>query len=161
MYSVAIAYLLWFFSGFGALGLHRFYLDKKASGFVYLFTGGIFMLGGIYDFFKMTDLVREANLRLKYKQAFYLEREQMLTNKAYQEPKESIERIILKTARKNKGYVTPGEVAIEGDIPIEEAKKFLDALAAKGYAEMKIKKSGVIVYCFPEFMQDETEFEDI
>ncbi|MBN2048976.1 MAG: NINE protein, partial [Spirochaetales bacterium] len=26
MYSTLVAYLLWFVSGFGALGLHRFYL---------------------------------------------------------------------------------------------------------------------------------------
>ncbi|MDR1107200.1 MAG: NINE protein, partial [Treponema sp.] len=28
MYSVGIAYLLWFLSGFGALGFHRYYLGK-------------------------------------------------------------------------------------------------------------------------------------
>ncbi|WP_447750797.1 TM2 domain-containing protein [Sphingopyxis fribergensis] len=32
--SLVIAYLLWFF--FGMLGLHRFYMDRLATGFVQL-----------------------------------------------------------------------------------------------------------------------------
>jgi hypothetical protein len=43
-------------------------------------------------------------------------------------------------------------VALEGDISIQEAKKSLDDLAGKGFAELRIKKSGVVVYTFPEFM---------
>ncbi len=157
MFSVPIAYLLWFFSGFGALGLHRFYLGKKASGLLYMFTGGLFLAGGVYDLFHMEELVREANLQVSYKQVLYLNNPPPKVKKK----KESVEYVILKTAKQNNGIVSPGEVALSGKISIEVAKKYLDKLASKGFTELRIKKSGVIVYCFPEFMDTSNEFEDI
>lgn len=40
---------------FGMLGLHRFYVGKVGSGFLYLFTGGIFCFGWIYDMIKIAS----------------------------------------------------------------------------------------------------------
>lgn len=176
MYSSAFAYLLWFASGFGAMGLHRFYLGKPLSGIVYLFTGGVFMLGGIYDFFTLPAQVEEANLRLDYRRT----RGRFGTSENVPEPslglgtrfreefrrdshKDSPEKLILRTARRNNGVATPAEVALEGDLSIDEAKEQLDNLASRGYAEVKIKKSGVMVYLFPEFINDpdKLNFEDI
>jgi hypothetical protein len=62
-YSTGIAYLLWLFSGFGALGLHRFYLGKILTGILWMCTGGLGMLGSIYDLFTLPGQVRESNLR--------------------------------------------------------------------------------------------------
>ena len=167
LYSTPVAYLLWFFSGFGALGLHRFYLGKPLSGIVYLLTGGIFMLGGIYDFFTLPGQVREANMRLEYHKALRRsygryrgpEFEQNLRDRFREEirrdiKKDSPEKMILRTARRNNGVATPAEVALEGDISIDEAKEQLDALASKGYAEIKVTKAGLMVYLFPEFVTD-------
>ena len=63
MYSTGIAYLLWLVSGFGALGFHRFYLGKFLTGLLWMFTGGLFMMGAIYDLFTLPFQVTEANLR--------------------------------------------------------------------------------------------------
>jgi TM2 domain-containing membrane protein YozV len=158
LYSLPIAYLLWFFSGFGVMGFHRFYLGKPASGLLYMCTGGLFLMGGIYDLFNMNKLVRDANLQLRYKEVLYLNTPVPAVKK---KKKETVEYVILKTAKKNKGIVTPGEVALSGDFTIEASKKYLDKLSAKGFAEMRIKESGVIVYCFPEFMGGPDKFEDI
>ncbi len=157
MYNTAIAYLLWFLSGFGALGFHRFYLNKIGSGLIWLLTGGLFMVGSIYDFFTIPAQVREANLRVRYREAIDY-RQQLGTG---EEPRrrrlnnESVEQIILKTAKKNKGVVSPSEIALEAEIPLEKAKKNLENLAENGYADLRVTKSGVIVFVFPDFMRDQ------
>jgi hypothetical protein len=60
----------------------------------------------------------------------------------------------LRVARKNGGFVTPGEAALEGDLTVDEARKLLEKLAATGNAEMRVRSSGVVVYFFPEFALD-------
>jgi len=162
VYSTAIAYLLWLFSGFGALGFHRFYLGKFGTGILYFLTGGLFWFGGIYDFFTLPAQVREANLRLRYRDVLvhgYAPRPSEL-NHRNEEKRESIERVILRSAKKNRGRTTPSEVALEGDVSIDEAKRDLDKLVSKGFAEMRVTKSGTIVYVFPD-LAGEAASEDL
>ena len=103
-------------------------------------------------------MVRDSNIGYQYRQALF-------EGPDYGRPKvaarESPEKVILRTAKKNKGIATPGEVALEGDITMEEAREYLEKLVVQGYAEMKIRKSGAIAYLFPEFAGDQGEFEDI
>ena len=166
MYSIPAAYLLWFLSGFGVLGFHRFYLGKFASGLLWVFTGGFFFLGAVYDFFTLPAQVREANIRERYRESLYHDRDNLYDRN--REPlqrfrKESLEKIILRTAKKNNGKTTPSEVALEGDITLEEAKQNLEKLVKSGYADLKVTKNGVIVYVFPDFAASisSDEFEDI
>jgi TM2 domain-containing membrane protein YozV len=50
----------WILQSFlGVLGLHRFYLGKWISGLVWLFTGGLFGIGWIYDFFTLNEQIVE------------------------------------------------------------------------------------------------------
>jgi predicted transcriptional regulator len=163
MYSVRLAYLLWFLSGFGALGLHRFYLGKYRSGILWLLTGGLFVAGSIYDFFTLAEQVRDANLRhelaeLRARQPAVQWRN--VTNEERWEPKDSVERSILKAAKERKGVITPAEVALAANISIDEAKKELDTMLSKGYAEMRVRKSGTIVYTIPEMMDSDSELEN-
>ncbi len=167
-YSVPVAYLLWFLGGLGALGLHRFYLRKIGTGFVWFLTGGLAMFGSVYDFLTLPKQVTEANIRAGMREALEMRAREPLRESMRQVgagsadgPRETIEKTILRTARKNGGYVTPGEVAIEGDVTVDQARTALDKLAGKGYAQMRVRTSGVIVYAFPEFFQDgKTEFEE-
>jgi hypothetical protein len=163
MYSVGLAYLLWFLSGFGALGLHRFYLGKYRSGILWLLTGGLFVVGSIYDFFTLAGQVRDANL--KHELAELRARHpagqwRNVTNEGRWEPKDSVEWIILKTAKEKKGIISPAEVALAANISIDEAKKELDTMLSKGYAEMRVRKSGTIVYTIPELMDGDSELEN-
>jgi len=153
VYSTFIAYVLWFFSGFGALGFHRFYLGKFGTGILYFLTGGLFWFGGIYDFFTLPSQVREANLRIQYRDALLRGYQPAPAVREPSEKKESIERVILRSAKKNRGRTTPAEVALEGDVTIDEAKKDLDKLVSKGFAEMRVTKSGTIVYVFPDLVE--------
>lgn len=169
MYSVGIAYILWLVSGFGALGLHRFYLGKIPTGLLWMFTGGLGTIGAIYDFFTLSRQVQEANIRLEVQRKMnrleshpapeqtWHYAESVHTKKT---EKESSERTILRIARKNRGMVSASEVALEANIPLEEAKKALDLLTNKGFAELRVRSSGSLVYTFPEFMDDDSPLED-
>jgi TM2 domain-containing membrane protein YozV len=149
-YNLGVAYLLWLLSGFGVGGFHRFYLGKVASGALWLCTGGLFFIGAITDFFRMPQLVHEANVRASVEAA--MARGFVPGAPAAEaRVKESPEKTILRIARKNGGSVTPGEVAIEGDIGMDEARKQLEKLASAGHAEMRVRSSGVVVFFFPEF----------
>jgi TM2 domain-containing membrane protein YozV len=179
VYSIILAYLLWFISGFGALGLHRFYLGKIGTGLLWLFTGGLGMLGGIYDFFALPSMVRETNLRLEMQDRGFVDDNYSRRGDArggyprggdisvgYRSAKsisgsaESVEKTVLRIAKENAGLVSASEVALAGNVDLDQARSLMERLAAKGFCEMRIRKSGTIVYCFPDFM-DDSEFEDL
>ncbi|WP_456269995.1 TM2 domain-containing protein [Kushneria sp. AK178] len=39
----------------GVLGIHRMYMGKWITGIIYLLTGGLFLLGVLYDFWTLND----------------------------------------------------------------------------------------------------------
>ncbi|EGG22570.1 TM2 domain-containing protein [Cavenderia fasciculata] len=57
--STGVAYLLWFF--LGVFGAHRFYLQRYTSGFIWLFTCGVFGIGWLVDLFILAGMVRHFN----------------------------------------------------------------------------------------------------
>jgi TM2 domain-containing membrane protein YozV/predicted transcriptional regulator len=164
MYSVGIAYLLWLISGFGALGFHRFYLGKIPTGVLWMLTGGLGMVGAIYDFFTLPGQVREANIRNAIFTASTVNGNHWRYvndgNSRIVREKESIERIILKIAKENRGIFTASEVALAANISIDEAKRDLDALVSKGVAELRVRQSGTLVYTIPEMMDNDSPLED-
>ena len=169
MYSTTLAYLLWFIGGFGTLGFHRFYLGKFGTGILYLLTGGLGFIGSLYDFFTMPMQVRDANLEMRYRRALDsgISRDARMddlrddfrreTRSVREIGGDSIERVILRTAKKNNGLATPAEVALEGNISLDEAKKHLEQLVSRGFAEVRVSKSGNLVYMFQDFATDDTE----
>jgi hypothetical protein len=172
MYSLGLAYLLWLFSGCGALGFHRFYLGKIPTGVLWLLTGGLGMIGSIYDFFTLPGQVREANLRkalydrAAYQQPIgsgdwrYVNDAEARVVKTGASEKESPEHVILKLAKENKGILTVSEVALGANIPIEEAKKYLETLVSKGFADLRVRKSGSLVYVIPDMLDKDEPLED-
>ena len=180
MYSTFIAYLLWFLSGCGALGFHRFYLGKIPTGILWMCTGGLFAIGSIYDLFTLPGQVLEANMRKAlYDQMFRQSRpESAIPRDRGQEnwryandaqfrvmggngrEKEPPERVILKLARENKGILTVSDVALSADIPMDEAKNILDALVSRGFAELRVRKSGSMVYVIPDMTDKDEPLEN-
>jgi DNA-binding GntR family transcriptional regulator len=51
-------------------------------------------------------------------------------------------------------------VALEANISMEDAKKALDILVNKGFAEIRVRRSGTIVYTLPELMDSDSPLED-
>jgi len=45
----------------GVFGVHRFYLGKWLTGLVYLLTGGLFLIGIVYDYWTLNGQVSEVN----------------------------------------------------------------------------------------------------
>jgi TM2 domain-containing membrane protein YozV len=59
-YNYNIAWILLTF--FGYLGVHRFYLGKWMTGIIWFFTGGFFLIGYLYDFLNLNEMVSERNI---------------------------------------------------------------------------------------------------
>ncbi len=57
----SIAWLLQTF--LGIFGVHRFYLRKWLTGLLWLVTGGLFLIGWLYDFWTLNGQVDEINRR--------------------------------------------------------------------------------------------------
>lgn len=51
---LSITFILAFL--FGVVGAHRFYVGKYATGVLYLFTGGFFVVGWIFDLLRIITL---------------------------------------------------------------------------------------------------------
>lgn len=60
--SYNVAWILLTF--LGVFGIHRFYLGKWLTGILYLLTGGLLLLGVLYDYWTLNGQVREVNARL-------------------------------------------------------------------------------------------------
>lgn len=54
-----VAWLLLTF--LGALGVHRLYLGKWLSAILYFLTGGVFLLGVLYDYWTLNEQIDELN----------------------------------------------------------------------------------------------------
>jgi hypothetical protein len=59
--SVGVAYLFLFL--LGIFGGHKFYVGKGGMGVLYIFTGGLFLIGWFIDIFTLGAQVRAANAR--------------------------------------------------------------------------------------------------
>lgn len=47
----------------GIFGIHRMYMGKWLSGLLYLLTGGLFLIGYVYDYWTLNDQITVLNSR--------------------------------------------------------------------------------------------------
>jgi TM2 domain-containing membrane protein YozV len=66
--SLLASYLLWL-PPLGFLGLHRFYLDRPATGFIWLVTGGFFGIGWFLDAFSIPFMVFSKKSRRSFERS--------------------------------------------------------------------------------------------
>jgi TM2 domain-containing membrane protein YozV len=56
--------IMWLLLTFlGVFGVHRFVMGKWISGLLYLVSGGLFLVGVLYDFFTLNGQIDEINRR--------------------------------------------------------------------------------------------------
>ena len=58
-----VAWLLLTF--LGIFGVHRMYMGKWLTGILYLITGGLFLIGVLYDFCTLNTQISERNLEIQ------------------------------------------------------------------------------------------------
>ena len=129
---------------------------------------GMLGIGSIFDFFTLPNQVREANIRqaiLEESVRRKLENRQTGSLPSWRNvddgqtrivrEKEPVERAILKQAKANKGILTASELALSANISMEEAKNALEAMVNKGFAELRVRQSGTIVYTIPDLMDSD------
>lgn len=61
-YDYNMAWILLTF--LGPFGVHRFYMGKWLTGLLYLFTGGLGLVGVLYDLWTLNEQVSESNVRM-------------------------------------------------------------------------------------------------
>jgi hypothetical protein len=141
--DIGIAYILWLF--LGIQGGHKFYLEKIGMGLLYFFTGGLFFIGWFIDLFTLPRQVNRFNEKNSKPQVT-----PKITNP------NQIEQTILKVAQRKNGLVTPMEIAVDNPITLDDAKKELDRMVNKGFADVEVSQTGIVVYRLFGF-QDETQ----
>jgi len=58
-YNYSLAWILLTF--LGVFGVHRFYMGKWITGIIYFFTGGLFLIGYLYDLWTLNSQLSELN----------------------------------------------------------------------------------------------------
>lgn len=60
IYGYNVSWILLTF--LGLFGIHRLYLGKWVTGIIYFFTGGLFLVGWLYDLWTLNSQVSERNV---------------------------------------------------------------------------------------------------
>lgn len=60
MKSTGTSYLLWCLCFVGFCGIHRFYNGKWITGLIWVFTGGLLLIGQIVDLFLIPSMTQRA-----------------------------------------------------------------------------------------------------
>lgn len=177
MKSLLLSYTLWLFGG--PLGLHKFYLGRPFVGLLYFFTGGLFMIGWIVDFFTLPRQVRVANLLRQNETeglSSDLRREVETLKRGLHDLldsgtqsgdttwRETVKQLIkprltdddlmlalLKAARQHAGRLSVTDGVIATGATFSEVARILKAMENTGYVYMdNDSATGVVVYVFKE-----------
>ncbi|OGT99823.1 MAG: hypothetical protein A2085_10185 [Gemmatimonadetes bacterium GWC2_71_10] len=152
MKDKTVAYLLWAGIAMGVAGLHRIYLGKYGTGFLYLFTWGLFGIGQLIDLFTIPGMVEDANNRvLVHQMAGVLPAgsQALLPGKRAPRSTEEFQVALVQAAESNGGKLTVAEGVAATGRGFKEVERQLNAMAVNGYIEPDSDDSGNIYFRFP------------
>src|SRR5512143_4153719 len=148
------AYLLWCGWMIGLGGLHRIYLGRYASGFLYLFTWGLFGVGQLIDLFQMGRLVEDENNRLLISemggaQAIAAAAHRGLLPRRAPRNTEEFQVSLAQAAEQHGGRLTVTEAVAATGRSFKDVEKALNKMVVEGYIDVdNDEATGVLVYRF-------------
>lgn len=145
-YKEGIAYGLWAGWLFGFGGLHRLYLGKYGTGFLWLVTWGMFGVGQIYDLITLRRQLEERNF---LDEALAMRRAGLSGGRT--PPNRTHQQMLLDAAVNEDGMLTVTQAAQVTGLNFAQAEGLLRDMVASGYVDVGNEpESGVVVYYFPE-----------
>jgi hypothetical protein len=179
MKSLLLTYMLWLVGGL--FGLHKLYLGRPFMGLLYFFTGGLFAVGWIVDFFTLPRQVRVANLLQQYsgagvsaelRQEWETLKQRLLqlldaraetprsftrdTLRQLLKPRRTDNEVmlaLLHAAQQHGGRLSVTEGVIATGVPFADVERILKAMVDSGYVYMdNDAATGVVVYIFKEIL---------
>lgn len=160
--SKGVALGLWLACFFGAFGMHRFYLGRPFSGFLYFITAGGFFIGQIVDLLRLPAMVAEENMKhaalraLTERRALKAAGLPLLppasmnpTPVAPAEGPEQFRIKLVQAAAKYGGTLSVTQGVLATGKAFEEVERELDAMARSGYVDItNDETTGMVVYNF-------------
>lgn len=155
--QTGVGYLLLGLSVFGFAGLHRFYLGRPVTGFLYLITWGFLGLGSFVDLFLLPGMVREENLRLGFFGPDFRQLHSGGSGRALPAgrtghpapPPPDPEQAILQAAKADEACLTVAGAAVATGLSLRKAERLLERMVRDGYAERDVSEDGARLYVFP------------
>ena len=155
--STGMAFLLWLACVFGLCGIHRFYLGRPVTGFLYLITFGFLGIGQLIDLFRLRGMVEEQNLALLERRQRVLGFQQPLVPALPAPPArpapppEDLRVALTRAAAAHGGRLTVTQGVLATGRSFEDVEAALDTLARGRFVEIdNDPATGVIVYRFGE-----------
>jgi len=152
--KTSVTFGLWCLGVIGVCGVHRFYLGKYVTGFIWLVTLGLLGVGQIIDLFRVQGMTRQVNLESMLLPPTPTKAQETRgpeeSPQADRQLPASRQHRILKAAQASGGVVTLAQVVTQTGMSFEQAETTLDEMVAKGYVDIgNHPNSGVVVYRFP------------
>jgi len=149
------AYLLWCGWMIGMGGLHRIYLGRYGTGFLYLFTWGLFGIGQVIDLFQMGRMVEDENNRLLIREmggaeaiAAAASPRGLLARRAPRNTEE-FQVSLAQAADQHRGQLTVSEAVAATGRSFKDVEKELNRMVVNGYIEVdNDEETGVLIYKF-------------
>ncbi len=152
MKDKTVAYLLWAGALIGLAGLQRIYVGKYGTGFLYLFTWGLFGIGPLVDLFAIPTMVDDANNRLIVHQMAGLApgaAVAMLPGRTVPRNTEEFQVALVQAAGTRGGKLSVAEGVIATRRSPKDVERELNKMAVDGYIEPESDDAGNLYFKFP------------
>lgn len=155
MNDTGVSYLFWLGWVFGLAGLHRFYNKKFGTGFLWLFTFGLFGFGQVIDLVLIPGMVEEHNLKLRAKLGYSpngVPLQPAITQTIEKPPtRDQLMVRLVQAASKRSGKLSVTQAVMDTGVEFTEVEAVLKQMVKSGYVRIDNDPlTGVVVYDFLE-----------